>query len=44
MTGDALTTQSVTNANLLLELFVVYREQLDLGPRRSIQKISEPAA
>ena len=40
MTGDALTTQSVTTADLLLEFFEVHREQLGLGPRRCFQKIA----
>src|SRR5260370_38756578 len=39
ITGDALTTQSVTNAYLLLELFVVNREQFDLRLRGRLQKI-----
>jgi hypothetical protein len=39
MTGDALTTQSVTTADLLLEFFEVHREQLDLRPRGRFKEI-----
>jgi hypothetical protein len=39
MVGDALTTQSVTTADLLLELREVDREQLDLRLRGRFQKI-----
>jgi hypothetical protein len=40
ITGDAFTTQSETTADLLLEFFEVYREQLDLGPRGRFKKVS----
>src|SRR5258708_326552 len=39
ITGDALTTQSVTKTDLLLEFFEVYREQLDLRLRGRIEEI-----
>jgi hypothetical protein len=43
MIGDALTTQSVTTADLLLEFFEVHREQLDLRSCGGFKKIGKSA-